>query len=454
MKLHERALSPSAYGTAPLELVPHQAQVQFANITAMQLLENGDRTARETWQRAQLSNVLTHAAQKSAWWRSRIIGAPEGFASLPPLTRSDLAQQTEADGSLVPPEGGVKRTYASTGSTGTPVRVYTTEANGYYNVQRSLAQYFINDLPLDENRVQINPALNLDAMQGPVVVRRADSWAGDLARVFANGSNREIIHSFAEGAMGDIVEAMLEAPVGYLVSSSRFVELLHAHGGDTLLGRLGIRAWMHTSDYRSDELVSVFDRLGIKTYSVYSSGETGPIAYECRHAPGYFHIAHSNVIVEADASVTTEYQGETVSRLLVTGLNAYATPILRYDIGDLGRVQRQCPCGHDGPTLSHIYGRGKSFARHPDGRLIPFYLSTRSLMKLVAFDECRVRQFTRDTLTVELARREPLTARETEDVRNLIQTATDRAFAVEVTVSDRLDWSQDLKRLFFASKVA
>ncbi len=209
MNIHERLLLASAFSTQPLELLPRSAQVQLSNISAMQLLENGDRTARETWQRAQLGNVLNHAAQKSPWWRERILSAPEGFASLPPLTRSDLAQQSEKEGSLVPPESGGKRTYASTGSTGTPVRVYTTAANGYYNVQRSLAQYFINDLPLSDNRVQINPALNLDAMQGPVVVRRGDNWAGDLSSVFANGSNREIIHSFAPGAMDEVVAAML-----------------------------------------------------------------------------------------------------------------------------------------------------------------------------------------------------------------------------------------------------
>lgn len=454
MNLDERPILPSAYSTNPLELVPRNVQLQLSNISAIQLLEHGDRVARENWQRAQLGNVLTHAAQKSPWWRERILSAPEGFASLPPLTRSDLAQQTEADGSLVPAESGVKRTYASTGSTGTPVRVYITDTNGYYNVQRSLAQYFINDLPLSENRVQINPALNHDAMQGPVVVRRGDSWAGDLARVFANGSNREIIHTFAPGALDAMVEALREAPVGYLVSTSRFVELLHAHGGDQLLGDLGVRAWMHTSDYRSDDMVAAFTRLGIRSYSVYSSGETGPIAYECRHVPGHFHVAHSNVIVEADPGVTAQYQGDTVNRLLVTGLNAYATPMLRYDVGDLARLHRQCPCGHDGTTLSAIYGRGKSFVRHPDGRLIPFYLSTRSLLKLVAFDECRVRQFTPDTLTVELARDTPLTEREFEDLRALLHTATDSAFAVEVIVSDRLDWSKDLKRLFFASKLA
>jgi hypothetical protein len=38
--------------------------------------------------------------------------------------------------------------YASTGSTGAPVKGYLCPENGYYNSIRSLAQYFINGMPL------------------------------------------------------------------------------------------------------------------------------------------------------------------------------------------------------------------------------------------------------------------------------------------------------------------
>ncbi len=76
-------------------------------------------------------------------------------------------------------------------------------------------------------------------------------------------------------------------------------------------------------------------------------------------------MAHSNVIVECDEKLTTTFDGEVVGRLLVTHLHSYATPLIRYDIGDFGKLHDQCPCGHDGPTISHIYGQGKALSAAP-----------------------------------------------------------------------------------------
>lgn len=434
-----------------MEFLPREAQIQLSQISAIDLIENGDRAARETWQRAQLANLLKHAARRSPWWRERIAAAQDGFASLGVQSRGDVAHQVAQEGALS--DGPTKASYATTGSTGTPVRVFTTDANGAYNVLRSLAQYFIYGLPLSENRVQINPALNLQGMLDPISVRPADHWAGSLARLFVNGTNREIIHSYADGAIDALVAAMRQQPVGYLVCSSRFVEMLHDFGGTPLFGSLGVKAWIHGSDLRNQDMVDRLAAQGIVSHSVYSSGEVGPIAYECKKSPGFFHVAHSNVIVEADPTLTTQHQGQTVTRLLITGLHSYATPIIRYDVGDFGCVQSACPCGHDGTTLSAIYGRGKSFVRHPDGRFIPFYLSTRALLKAADFDECRVRQYRLDTLTVELGGRQSLDPAEIENLTRLVRAATDPTFQVEVVAQERLDWTGDAKRLFFACKL-
>ena len=139
---------------------------------------------------------------------------------------------------------------------------------------------------------------------------------------------------------------------------------------------------------------------------------------------------------------------------MVTHLHSYATPIIRYDVGDFGQVETQCPCGHDGPTISNIYGRGKHFLRHPNGRLLPFYLSTRVLLKAVAFKECRVRQIETDTITVEIGGRENISADEEANLKKLMISATDPAFNIKIMPVAEIDWSGNPKRLFFSSAVA
>ena len=177
------------------------------------------------------------------------------------------------------------------------------------------------------------------------------------------------------------------------------------------------------------------------------------MAFECRTNEGFFHVAHSNVIVESDDKLTTEVDGVTVDRLLITHLHSYATPLIRYDIGDFGKLHNQCPCGHDGPTISHIYGRGKHFLRHPSGKYVLFLLSTRLLRGAVEFTECRFKQETVDTITAYIGGRESLSQEEEEKLKAIIIASTDPAFRVIVKPVKEIDWSDNPKQLFFSSSV-
>jgi phenylacetate-coenzyme A ligase PaaK-like adenylate-forming protein len=168
---------------------------------------------------------------------------------------------------------------------------------------------------------------------------------------------------------------------------------------------------------------------------------------------GYYHVAHTNVIVESDDRLTTTVDGVAVGRLLVTHLHSYATPLIRYDIGDFGKLHSRCLCGHDGPTISHIYGRGKHFLRHPDGRYLPFYLSPRLLREVVEFKECRFRQETLDTITVQIGGREALNQEEELKLRATIIAVTDPVFKVMIEPVKEIDWSDNPKQLYFSSSV-
>ena len=85
---------------------------------------------------------------------------------LPIQSREDTGIQVALEGSLLANNGNAPvSSYASTGSTGTPVKIYVSEENGYYNNIRGLARYFINDLSLEENFTRISPATSLAALE-------------------------------------------------------------------------------------------------------------------------------------------------------------------------------------------------------------------------------------------------------------------------------------------------
>src|SRR5450755_441248 len=139
-----RSLYPNAYGSQPFAFLDQAAQNDLANITAIDLIENGDRTARENWQNRQLTNLLRHAQARSKFWQKRMPSrmANHGILKYMPVqSREDIAAQVKLEGSLMAGEGNAAPVlnYASTGSTGTPVKIYSSQQNGYYNTIRSLA---------------------------------------------------------------------------------------------------------------------------------------------------------------------------------------------------------------------------------------------------------------------------------------------------------------------------
>ena len=449
-----RALRSTAFSDRPLSFLSPAVREDLANIAAIDLIENGDRIARETWQRRQLTNLLRHAQSRSKFWRQRMPSRMinhEVMKYLPVLTREEISAQVNSEGPMATTDGAAPTTYSSTGSTGTPVKVYITPQNGYYNTVRYIAQFFIDDLSFDENHVKIGPVKSLGMYENDMVVKTAEAWAGPLSYMFRNGASIQIYYANDDEP---VIEELKRHRVGYLICHSRIVEILLKKVGIQLFKDVGLKVWFHVSDYRDPEVVEALAEIGVLSLSNYSAGELGAIAFECRERQGFYHVAHSNVVVEADDQLTTTFNGVTVERLLVTHLHSYATPIIRYDLGDFGRLEGRCPCGHDGPTLSNIFGRGKHFLRHPNGSLVPFYLSTRALLGVVpGFTECRVRQNELDTIDVELGGREAISDEERSNLTKLMLKATDPAFKVRIKTTDRIDWSESPKRLLFSSSV-
>lgn len=104
---------------------------------------------------------------------------------------------------------------------------------------------------------------------------------------------------------------------------------------------------------------------------IYACNEAGDIAWQCRETLGY-HINAENVIVEIvrnNRSVAEEETGEVV----ITNLNRFAMPIIRYKNGDLARLTHQpCPCGCKLPMIAEIIGRAGEDISLPCGKTIPW----------------------------------------------------------------------------------
>ena len=144
-------------------------------------------------------------------------------------------------------------------------------------------------------------------------VNSTSSWAGPLGSVFRNGSSKQITHKYDDAAL---INELLKDRVGYLVCPNRYVDILMNNGGTDLIKKLGIKLWLHLSDYRDPQIVKALDDIGVPSLSSYSAGEIGSIAVECLKYQGFFHVAHTNVTVECDSQLTVSFNGKSLATTL------------------------------------------------------------------------------------------------------------------------------------------
>ena len=107
-----------------------------------------------------------------------------------------------------------------------------------------------------------------------------------------------------------------------------------------------------------------------KVVNEYGCCECGIIAFECPH--GYMHLSDDNLYVEIwkeqANSRSSEYTNDSGS-VLISELYNFSIPLIRYQIGDLGRIEkhRACSCGRTFRILAEIKGRESEIIQLPNG---------------------------------------------------------------------------------------
>jgi len=102
----------------------------------------------------------------------------------------------------------------------------------------------------------------------------------------------------------------------------------------------------------------------IKVYDRYASRDAGLIGYECEMHTG-LHVNMQNLVLECAHQSHEDQSGLAV----VTLLENYAMPFIRYQIGDLVVMKgRTCTCGRGAPLIDRVIGRTQDFISLRSGK--------------------------------------------------------------------------------------
>lgn len=100
----------------------------------------------------------------------------------------------------------------------------------------------------------------------------------------------------------------------------------------------------------------------------YGSRELGPMAFDCNLRTGLHVLMDQYLIEVVDAEGQAVPDGQ-LGQLVITDLQNWTMPLLRYRIGDLARVDRsRCPCGRFTMRLT-LEGRTEDSFETPSGTL-------------------------------------------------------------------------------------
>lgn len=110
--------------------------------------------------------------------------------------------------------------------------------------------------------------------------------------------------------------------------------------------------------------------MGCKVYDKYGAREFSGIAYEC--ASGKKHVVADSYLVEILKN-NKDAEVDEIGEVVITDLNNFAVPMIRYRIGDLALQipTTKCQCGRSFKHIGPIQGRTQALVHCSNGRWIP-----------------------------------------------------------------------------------
>ncbi len=331
-----------------------------------------DWAALQAAQRTQLAVLLKHFELQSPWIRDRLrqqglcaesaSRSWEAFAHYPVSTRADIQQAGQ--GLLareVPPSHLPVATRTTSGSTGVPLTAHRSAVNQLFWLATTLREHLWH---------QRDPKGRLAVIRQSVgEVFDHPSWGAPVANLFDTGPSHGMP---VNTAPVDLLQWLADTRPTYLLVYpglwQTLLDMLGAPSGAPARAALASLAQVRTVGQSvSDGLRrQTQSTLGIRITDTYSSEEAGVIAIECPHS-GLYHVMAEGLVVEVLAADGSACQVGEIGRVVVTDLLNFASPVIRYDLGDYAQVGPPCACGRGLPTLAKIMGRQRNMLQLPDG---------------------------------------------------------------------------------------
>lgn len=284
--------------------------------------------------------------------------------SLPILSRDKVKALGEDLYCKNPPKAhGKCRVVETSGSTSTPVKVRVTEIYDFFWRAFALRDHAWHQRDLSKHLAAIRwSAGNLGA---PPHGAHAQGW-GAITDLAYNSGKSSFLNISA--TLEQQWHWLKKTQPNYLIS---FPSNLAALARYSIKHQLSLPSLMQVrtigEKLRPEQRALIKQAWGVNTVDIYTCEEAGYIALQCPENEHY-HVQSENVIVEILNNENQPCGIGEVGRVVITSLQNYATPLIRYELGDQAEWGEPCSCGRTLPVIKTIHGRERSRLSLPDGR--------------------------------------------------------------------------------------
>lgn len=157
--------------------------------------------------------------------------------------------------------------------------------------------------------------------------------------------------------------------------------------------------------FQREMIESVF---GTKVFDRYGCQEVMLIASECGEHKG-FHMNIDNLYIEVLKDGRPARKGEA-GEVVITDLNNYAMPFIRYRSGDLATLSAEkCACGRGLPLFERIEGRTIDTLYTQDGRIVSGEVFLYIIDRFDWVRQYKVMQSQRDSFVIQIVKEKTVT---------------------------------------------
>ena len=391
----------------------------------------------------QLNEILHYARRHVPFYRKRFKSLLKAHTkldwelwnNLPLLSRDDL-QKKGGDTLLsthIPSQHGKKTKVSTSGSTGKPVTVWQTELTNFFWRAFTLREHLWHRRNFS-GKLAIIRFIKNDKAKAPNGLQ-LPGWGPSTNSIFETGPScvldiKTPIDQQAAWLIREQPHYMLTHPTNALALAGHFQK-----SGEQLPNLTEIRTLGETLPYETRKACK--KAWGVSVKDMYSTREVGYIALQCPDHEHY-HIQSENVLVEILDDQGNQCSPGQVGRVIVTSLNNFASPLIRYEVGDYAEAGESCPCGRGLPVINRVMGRVRNMLTLPTGECSWPVFNYSALSKIVPFKQLQVLQHALDKIELRIIAEKEVQREQEQQIRKTIQEALNYPFEVILSYPDEI----------------